>query len=220
MKISNNIPPMQWHQQSKGEEIANSITHGIGVALSIAALVILVVIAAEKNDVWKIVSFSIFGFSLIVLYLSSTLYHSFRKEKIKRFFKLMDHSSIYLLIAGSYTPITLTVMRGVWGWTIFGIIWGLAISGLAFKLLFIGRFKILSVIIYVTMGWIIVFAFKPMLNMVPPGMILWLFIGGASYTLGVVFYAWKTFPYHHAVWHLFVLGGSISHFFGFLLHIA
>lgn len=220
LKTNKEKPPLQWRPQSRGEEIANSITHGIGVAFGIAALVILVVFAAQRGDVWGVVSFSIFGTTLILLYMASTLYHSFRDEKLKRFFKLMDHCSIYLLIAGSYTPIMLTAMRGPWGWTMFGIVWGLAILGVVFKLLFIGRFKVISVIIYLLMGWIIMIAFKPMVASVPPGMIMWLFIGGGCYTLGVVFYAWRTFPYHHAVWHLFVLGGSISHFFGVLFNLA
>ncbi|MDP8207277.1 MAG: hemolysin III family protein [Candidatus Electryonea clarkiae] len=206
--------------QSAGEEIANSVTHGIGAALSVAALVLLVVFASIRGDAWRVVSFSVYGSALICLYLASTLYHAFRNERVKRFFKLMDHSSIYLLIAGTYTPITLTVMRGPWGWTLFGIIWGLAVAGVIFKLIFIGRFRIISVIIYIAMSWLIIIAFKPMVSMVPAGMITWLFIGGACYMLGVVFYVWRIFPYHHAIWHLFVLGGSISHFFGILFHIA
>jgi hemolysin III len=213
-------PHIQWRPQSNGEEIANSITHGVGVAISVAALVLLVVFASQKGDAWKVVSFSIFGATMICLYTASTLYHAFREEKLKRFFKLLDHSSIYLLIAGSYTPITLTVMRGGWGWTMFGIIWGLAIAGVIFKILFIEKFKVLSVIIYVVMGWIVVIAIKPMLTMVPHGMLMWLLIGGLSYTLGVIFYAWRTFPYHHAVWHLFVLGGTISHFLGMLFYLT
>lgn len=211
---------LQWRTQSQGEEIANSITHGIGAMLGIAALVLLVVFAAKRGDAWRVVSFSVYGFTLILLYTMSTLYHAFTGEKVKKFFKIMDHSSIYFLIAGTYTPITLTVMRGAWGWTLFGIIWGLAIVGVLFKVFLINRFRILSVVIYVVMGWMIVIATKPMLMMVPKGMLMWLAIGGLCYTVGVIFYAWRTFPYHHAVWHLFVLGGSISHFFGFLLHIV
>ncbi len=213
-------PPLQWRTQSAGEEIANSISHGIGALIGVAALVLLVVFAAKNGNVWGVVSFSIFGSTLILLYTASTLYHAFRGEKVKRFFKLMDHASIYLLIAGTYTPIMLTVMRGGWGWSLFGIIWGLAILGVLFKVLFIGRFKVVSVLIYLLMGWLIIIAFKPMLAAVPPGFIMWLFIGGGCYTLGVIFYAWRTFPFHHMVWHLFVLGGSISHFFGLLFYIA
>lgn len=207
-------------KQTLGEEIANSVTHGIGAGLSVAALVVLVVFAAKQGDAWDVVSFSIYGASMILLYLASTLYHAFQSEKLKRFFKLLDHSSIYLLIAGTYTPILLLSMRGPWGWSLFGVIWGLALLGIGFKILFLGRFKGVSVTIYLVMGWLIVIAFKPMLAMVPPGMITWLFVGGISYTLGVVFYVWRRIPYHHSVWHLFVLGGSAAHFIGILKYLA
>lgn len=206
--------------QTIGEEIANSITHGIGVGLSVAALVVLVVIAARQGNPWKVVSFSLYGTSLILLYLASTLYHAFQGERTKRFFKLMDHSSIYLLIAGTYTPIMLTVLRGPWGWSLFGVIWGLALLGIGFKLLFIGRFKAVSTIIYLLMGWMITIAVRPMLAAAPSGLLVWLLAGGLSYSLGVIFYAWRAFPYHHSVWHLFVLGGSICHFFGILFYLA
>ncbi len=220
MSSTKEKPALQWRPQSQGEEIANSITHGIGIAIGVAALVLLVVFAARRGDAWAVTSFSIYGASMILLYTASTLYHSFRDEKIKRLFKLFDHASIYLLIAGTYTPILLTMMRGAWGWSLFGVIWGLAIFGVAFKIMFVGRFKVLSVLIYLAMGWMIVVAFKPMLAAVPTGFLIWLMIGGACYTLGVIFYVWRTFPYHHSVWHLFVLGGSISHFFGLLFHVA
>jgi len=188
--------------QTLGEEIANSITHGIGAGLSIAALVILVVLA------------------LILLYLSSTLYHSFVNPKIKNFFRILDHSTIYLLIAGSYTPITLTFMRGPWGWTLFGIVWSIAIGGITVTILLLDKLKALLVLSYVAMGLVIVIAFKPMIQMVPKGMIVWLFIGGACYILGIVFYLWKRLPYHHPIWHVFVLGGSISHFLGILFYLT
>ena len=203
-----------------GEEIANGITHGIGAALSIAALVILVVFASQQGDVWRIVSFSIYGSSLFLLYLASTLYHSFTSEKAKHFFRLLDHSCIFILIAGTYTPPTLIAMRGYGGWTLFTLIWALAITGLIFETLTIGKFKIISVIIYVAMGWVAVFAIRPMMSSLPAGLLAWLLGGGLLYTIGVVFYAWEKMPYHHAVWHLFVLGGSIVHFFGILFHLA
>ena len=206
--------------QSIGEEIANSITHGIGAALSVAGLVLLIVFSSLYGDVWRIVTFSIYGSTLIILYLASTLYHSFTNPKVKQFFKLMDHISIYLLIAGTYTPITLTVMRGPLGWTLFGLIWGMAIAGILSKLFFMGKLEVLSVLFYIAMGWLVVIAIKPMIAMVPAGMIVWLVIGGLSYTIGVIFYALKKMPYHHTVWHLFVLGGSISHFMGILLNIT
>ena len=206
--------------QSLGEEIANSVTHGIGAALSIAALVILVVFASRRGDAWQIVSFSIFGTTLFLLYLASTLYHSFTNQRVKQLFRIFDHSSIYLLIAGTNTPITLISMRGPWGWTLFGIIWAMAIGGIISKIFLMGKFKILSVLFYIAMGWLVVIAIKPMLQMIPNGLIIWLLIGGACYTFGVIFYAWKKLPYHHAIWHLFVLAGSISHFFGMLFNLT
>ena len=207
-------------QQSLGEEIANSITHGIGAALSIAALVLLVVFASKYGDAWRVVSFSIYGSTLFFLYLASTLYHSFAKTRVNKFFKILDHSSIYLLIAGTYTPIALVSMRGPWGWTIFGLIWAMAIGGIISKIFLIGKFKKLSVVLYLAMGWLIIIAIKPMLQMVPEGLIVWLVIGGLCYTLGIIFYAFKKVPYFHFIWHLFVLGGSITHFFGMLLHLT
>ena len=205
---------------SLSEEIANSITHGIGAALSVAALVLLVVFAALRGDAWRIVGFSIFGTSLFVLYLTSTLYHSFTNLKVKRFFRVLDHSVIFILIAGSYTPITLTVLRGPWGWTLFGLIWGLAIFGIVMKITFFDRFNALSLILYILMGWLVVIALKPLLSAAPSGLLIWMGIGGVSYMLGIIFYAWERLPFNHAIWHLFVLGGSISHFFGMLLHLA
>ncbi len=206
--------------QTLGEEIANSITHGIGAALSIAALVILVVLASRRGDAWRIVSFSIYGATLILLYLSSTLYHGVVNPKIKRFFRIMDHLSIYLLIAGSYTPITLVSMRGAWGWTFFGLIWGMAIAGIIITIVFKDKIKPIMILSYVVMGLLIVIAFKPMLLMLPRKMIVCLFIGGAFYILGIIFYLWKKLPYHHPIWHLFVLAGSISHFFGILFYLT
>lgn len=206
--------------QTIGEEIANSITHGLGAVLSTAALVILVVLASKRGDAWRIVSFSIYGATLILLYLSSTLYHSFVNLKVKNFFRILDHLAIYLLIAGSYTPITLVSMRGAWGWTLFGLIWGMAIAGIIISITFKEKLKPIMVLSYVVMGLLIVVAFKPMLLMLPQKMILCLFIGGVFYLLGIIFYLWKRLPYHHPIWHLFVLGGSISHFFGILFYLT
>ncbi|MDD2228869.1 MAG: hemolysin III family protein [Candidatus Cloacimonetes bacterium] len=203
-------------RQSMGEEIANAITHGIGVGLSVAALVILVVFAAHRSDTWKVVSFCIYGATMITLYLASTLYHSFPQPKMKRFFRILDHSSIFLLIAGTYTPITIGTMRGGWGWTLFGIIWGLALAGISLKIFAMGKLKTASIAIYIIMGWIVVIAIKPLLHAAPSSFLIWMLIGGLAYTLGIIFYAAKRLPYHHSVWHLFVLGGSICHFFGML----
>lgn len=196
-----------------GEEIANSITHGIGTLLSIAALVLLIVFAAIKGNAWHVVSFTIFGSSLVLLYLSSTLYHSFSKPKLKNIFARFDHAAIFFLIAGTYTPYLIANMRGVLGWTLFGIIWSLAIGGAVVRSIYVTRFRKLMVVIYVLMGWMFVVAIRTMLKITPADSMWFLFIGGMSYTIGVVFYAWRNLPYGHGIWHLFVLGGSIMHFF-------
>lgn len=206
--------------QKPGEEVANAITHGVGVALSLAGLVILVVMASLFGDVWRVVSFSIYGTTLLLLFLASTLYHSFRSPKVKRVFRILDHSSIYLLIAGTYTPITLVALRGPLGWTFFGLIWGLAIAGIVFKMFLLGKLRIVSALFYIGMGWMVVVAWKPVLNMAPVGLMIWLLAGGVLYTVGTIFYAMRCMPYQHAVWHLFVLGGSIAHFLGILLFLS
>lgn len=204
---------------SHSEEIANSVTHGLGTILSLGGTGVLVVQASISGDPWKIVSASIYGLSLVTLYLMSTLYHSARSARAKHIFKILDHTAIYLLIAGTYTPFTLVSIRGGWGWSLFGVLWGLSIAGIFFKIVWIGRLKKLSLAIYLIMGWLIVIAIKPILTHVPPGGLLWLLAGGCAYTFGVVFYIWKSLPYHHAIWHLFVLGGSICHFFAVLYYV-
>jgi len=201
---------------SLGEEIANSITHGLGMGLGIAGLTVLVVMAALRGTAWHIVSFSIFGVSLILLYTASTFYHSLTHPRAKRVFKILDHSAIFLLIAGTYTPFTLVSLRGPLGWTLFGGIWALAALGIIFKSVFITRFQRASVGVYIFMGWICVLASKAMLQQVPRVSLILLVGGGLSYTVGVVFYLWRRMPFNHAVWHLFVLGGSILHFFAVL----
>ena len=206
--------------QTLAEEIANVVTHGIGAALSVAALVVLVVLASTRGDVWRVVSLSIYGSTLTLLYLCSTLYHAFRDPRIKRYFRLMDHLSIYVLIAGSYTPITLVLMRGAWGWTLFGLIWGMALAGILAKILLFGRLRWVSVAFYLAMGWLIIIAVRPMLQMLPSGLVAWLVAGGLFYTLGVIFYSRKRMRYHHAIWHLFVLAGSLCHFVGLLRYVA
>lgn len=196
-----------------GEEIANGITHGIGAALSIAGLAVLVALAAVYGTVWHIVSFSIFGASLIILYMASTLYHSIQVPQARPVLRIIDHSAIFLLIAGTYTPFLLTALRGSWGWWLFGIVWGIAVLGILFKVFFIGRWEVLSTLAYIGMGWLCVFALKRLVMVVPPAGVIWLIAGGIVYTVGVLFYATRRIPYSHAIWHLFVLGGSICHFF-------
>lgn len=204
---------------SISEEIANAVTHGIGVLLSAAALALLVVYACFFGDVWYIVSFSIYGATLIILYINSTLYHTFQNPKVKSVFRILDHSSIYLLIAGTYTPLALTILRGPIGWRIFGIVWGLALVGIGLKVFFVKKFMILSTLSYILMGWVIVFAFKPLAMALPMPGIIWLVIGGLLYTIGAIFYVIKKLPFNHAIFHLFVLAGSICHFFTVLLYV-
>ncbi|MCF6356385.1 MAG: hemolysin III family protein [Draconibacterium sp.] len=201
---------------SIGEEIFNSITHGIGTLLSIAALVLLVLNAVVKGNVWHIVSFSIFGTTLVLLYLSSTLYHSFTKEKIKNLFARFDHAAIFLLIAGTYTPLLLTVVRGTLGWILFGIIWGVAIAGVVVRSIYLTKFRKLMVGVYVAMGWMFVVAIIPLINNLPGISLLFLLLGGVFYSLGVIFYVWRNLKYGHGIWHLFVLAGSIMHFFSII----
>jgi len=214
MVQSDQIPPYNFR-----EELMNSITHGAGILLSITALVLLIVFSTSGGSVSHVVSCTIFGITLILLYTASTLYHSFRKPKIKQIFKVVDHSCIYLLIAGTYTPFLLVTLRGMLGWTMLGIIWFLAVAGVVFKIFFVHRFKIVSTIAYLLMGWIIVFAIKPLIDSLPSGGIVWLVAGGLAYTLGVIFYAWKKLPFNHAIWHLFVLAGSTCHFFAVTFYV-
>lgn len=207
------------HTYSKGEEIANAITHGIGVVLSIAALVLLIVFSALKGTALHVVSFTIYGSSMVLLYTASTLVHSFPPGRAKNIFEALDHSCIYVFIAGTYTPIVFHMVQGALGWVLFGIVWGLSIAGIIFKSMFASRFMYTSTIIYILMGWCIIFAWKPLTaNLSPEGVRL-LVIGGVLYTVGTIFYVWRKFNYHHAVWHLFVLAGTIVHFFAIILHV-
>lgn len=210
------------HEFTLGEEIANAITHGIGMVLSIAGLVILIVNASLFGTPWHIVSFTLFGVTMVLLYTSSTLVHSLPKGRAKNIFEILDHSSIYFFIAGSYTPPFLFIIVKGWeGWTLFGVIWGgLAIGGTVFKVFFVKKFLMISTLLYVLMGWLIVFVWPPLVNNLHPNGLMLLIIGGVLYTVGgAVFYVWRGFKYHHAIWHLFVLGGSITHFFSVLLYV-
>ena len=201
-----------------GERL-NSISHLVGAALALAALVVLVVFASLQGDPWKIVSFSIYGATLFVLYTLSTLYHSLRGEA-KRIFQKLDHAAIYLLIAGSYTPFTLVTLRGTWGWSLFGVVWGLAILGIVLDSLHRNGPRIYQIIIYLFMGWLVLIALYPLLQNLPLAGLIWLVIGGLCYTGGMIFYALDTKLNHaHGIWHLFVLAGSVSHFFAILLYV-
>ena len=207
------------NKYSSVEEIANGLTHGLGAVLSITALFLLTVLAGRSGDPWRIASVAVYGSTLVILYTSSTLYHLFRKPEIKRVLRYLDHSAIYLLIAGTYTPFTLVTLRGGWGWTLFGLIWGFAACGLVMTASGFGRSRVLASLVYIGMGWLVVIAIKPLLASIPAGGIAWLVAGGLLYTGGVIFYVWKKLPFHHAIWHLFVLGGSVCHFFAVLFYV-
>ncbi|MMZ61034.1 hemolysin-III related [compost metagenome] len=207
------------HTYPRREEIANAITHGIGAFLSVAALVLLIVFSSIKGTAWHVVSFTIYGVSMLLLYTSSTLVHSFKEGKVKDLFEFFDHSSIYIFIAGTYTPFMLVAIRGPLGWSLFGTVWGIALLGVLFKAFFVKRFLFMSTIFYIIMGWLIVIAWGPLTAAVPYSGIVLLVTGGLLYTLGTVFYVWRAFPFHHAIWHLFVLAGSVLHFFAILLYL-
>lgn len=207
------------NKYSLGEEIAHGLTHGIGIVLAIAGLCVLVTFSALYGSAVHVVASSIFGASMIVLYTASTLYHSLPMPETKRIMRVVDHASIYLLIAGTYTPFTLVTLEGAWGWSLFGVVWGLAIVGIIFKLFFTGRFDRLSVAIYVAMGWCGLVAIKPMMAALPT-LGLWLLVaGGLAYTGGVIFYLLERMRYHHAVWHLFVMAGTTLHYFVILFFV-
>ncbi|MCE5262527.1 MAG: hemolysin III family protein [Deltaproteobacteria bacterium] len=203
---------------SLGEEVANSVTHGVGILLSIGGLAVLAAFAARFGDAWHIVSCSVFGATLILMYTASTLYHSIPLSGVKTVLRVIDHSAIFFLIAGTYTPFTLVNLRGPWGWSLFGIVWGIALLGVAFQVTLLRRWRIASVGLYIAMGWVIIVAIRPLLAAMAPAGFTLLLAGGLCYTLGIVFYAWRR-PYHHAIWHLFVLGGSILHYFAILLYV-
>lgn len=204
---------------SKAEEIANSVTHGLGAILSIAGLVVLVVLASVRGTAWHVVGVSVFGGSLIILYSASALYHGLTSPRIKRWFRIMDHSAIFLLIAGTYTPFTLVNLRGPWGWALFGTVWGLAVVGVILQTGVIKRGATASVLLYLAMGWIIVLAVKPLTASVESGGLALLVAGGLFYTVGVIFFAWRSLRFGHAVWHGFVLAGSICHFIAVLRYV-
>jgi len=201
------------------EEKINIITHGLGFLLSIAALVVLIVHASYEGTARHIVSFTIFGASLILLYAASTLYHYSQKPKLRHKLNILDHASIYILIAGTYTPFTLVTLKGWIGWTIFGITWGIAIIGVVFKLFYTGRFDKISTIAYVAMGWVIIFAIKPLVGSLPLEGLYWLLAGGISYTTGAILYSIKKIKYNHAIFHVFVLLGSFSHFMAVYFYV-
>ncbi len=194
------------------EEKINAITHGIGTFFAVIALVVLIIRAYIDGGTWQMVAAVVYGISLVLLYLASTLYHSFTRKRVKDILKFFDHAAIYILIAGNYTPFTLIPLHGTLGWSIFGIVWGLALVGIIFQVFFVKRFRFLSTLCYLLMGWMAVLMVKPLLAVLPVAAIYWLVAGGILYTIGTVFYLDRKIPYNHAVWHLFVIGGSVTHF--------
>ncbi len=210
---------MKFKRYTLGEEIFSSVTHGLGTLLALGGTAVLIVLSAIYSDAWSVVGSAIFGASLIILYCMSTLYHSITNEKAKKFFRIMDHNTIFFLIAGTYTPITISILRGTIGWILFGIVWGAAIIGIILNSIDLERFRKPSVVCYIAMGWVIIFAIQPLLN-VMNSLSLWLLIaGGIFYTVGVIFYAIKKVRYFHSIWHIFTLLGSACHYFSILFAI-
>jgi len=217
--VISNKAPNKPGRYSVAEEIAHATTHGVGLLLSIAGLVLLVVLASIRGDAWHIVSVSIYGSTLVLLYAASTFYHAIHLPRAKKVFRVLDHAAIFLLIAGTYTPFTLVNLRGGWGWSLFGTVWGLAILGVILEAAAGKRVRVLSHILYIGLGWLVAIAVKPLLTSVATGGLLLLVAGGLAYTGGVVFYAWRRLPFNHAIWHVFVLAGSVCHFFAVLLFV-
>jgi hemolysin III len=202
------------------DEIASALTHGLGAAVALAGGAVLITLAAIHGDGWQLAGAIVFGIALLLLYTASTLYHAIQHPVAKGRLKVFDHCAIYLLIAGTYTPFTLVGLRGPWGWGLFAAIWTLAVAGVVFKLFYTGRFKRLSTLVYVAMGWLVLVAFRPMLSSLDGWTIGWLLAGGAFYTLGTFFYHRETLPYAHAIWHLFVIGGSVCHYVAVMAQVV
>ncbi|MGG1911647.1 hemolysin III family protein [Priestia megaterium] len=207
------------HTFTRGEEIANAITHGVGAVLSIVGLTLLIVLSSLEGTPWHVISFTIYGVTMLLLYVSSTLVHSFPEGKVKDLFEIFDHSSIYLFIAGTYTPFLFIAVKGTTGWTLFGIVWGIALAGIVFKAFFVKKFLFISTILYVFMGWMIVFAWDSLTQNIAHQGIVLLVVGGVLYTIGAVFYVWRGFRFHHMIWHMFVLGGTLLHFLAIILYV-
>jgi len=204
--------------QTPFEEKLNAFTHAMGALLGIVALVLLIVFDINKTD-WSLFSVIVYGISIIILFTASTLYHAFKNERRKHYFRIIDHISIYFLIAGTYTPVLLISLEQSLGWTLFWVVWGIAAFGVILKLFFTGRFEIFSTLLYLVMGWLIIFDFSNLSEAIGSNGILFLFAGGLSYTVGIIFYAIQKIPYNHVIWHLFVLSGAICHFFMIFFYV-
>ena len=206
-------------QSKLGDILANAITHGIGAVLAVAGAVYLIA-ASTRGTAWQIVGCAVFATTLVLVYVCSTLYHSLVRTRARHVFQVLDHSAIYLLIAGTYTPFTLVSLRGPVGWVLFGVVWALAVAGVIFKSLAVGRFAVASALVYLFQGWFVVFAARPLVQAIGWHGVMWLGAGGLAYTLGIIFFALDRFPYFHATWHVFVLAGSVAHYFAILFYVV
>ncbi len=205
--------------ETHAEAIANSMTHALGIILSITALIVMTFYSSMQHSTIKIVASVLYGSTLIAMYSASTFYHLFRNPRVKHYLRIMDHSTIYLLIAGTYTPITLISLHGPWGWSLFGVVWSIALFGIIFKFFFVHRFEIISTILYLFMGWLAIIAIEPIMKALPGAALAWIIAGGLAYSIGVIFYLWKKLLFSHTIWHLFVLAGSACHFFAILFYV-
>lgn len=210
---------LKHREATPAEELINSLTHGFGLVLSVIGLLVLVVFAVMRGNAWHIFSCTVFGTTLVLLYLASTLYHGVSSPRLKQIFRMMDHCCIYLLIAGTYTPFTLVILRNNLGWALCGIVWGLALTGILYRILSRQQLQVVMTISYMLLGWMAVVAIKPLLMLAPVAAVIWIMAGGACYTIGVVFFSLEKIRYHHAIWHVFVLGGSLCHYLAVLFYV-
>lgn len=216
--------PVDLHERlvyySEAEELVNRFTHGVGALLSIIGVIVLITLAAEQHDAYRVVSSCIYGGAMVIFYCLSTAYHSVRKPYTRYVFRILDHASIYLMIAGSYTPFGLVTLRGAWGWSLLAVVWGLGTVGAVLKIFTCHRLRFIGPLLYIALGWSVVIAFKPLAAALAANGLFLLFAGGAAYTIGVVFFLWDRLPYNHAIWHLFVLTGSACHFAAIFYYVT
>ena len=204
---------------SDGEEFVNYLTSLVGLAISVVGFIFLIIFSYYYGELIHMLCCAAYGFSMVFMYICSTFYHGSKAGKMKKFFRLMDHSSIFLYIAGSYTPFTLINLKGIWGWSIFSIVWFLAILGIVLRVIFRSKASTITMVLYILMGWTIIVAIKPLVASLPINALILIFTGGLSYTIGLIFYSWNSLPYHHAIWHIFVMIGSFTHFFAVLFYV-
>ncbi len=210
---------MQIDQELLIEEVANSITHGIGLLMSLAGLAALVYLTWTHGSIWHLVGCSVYGVSLVLVYAASTLYHSIQKPQLKHMLRVVDQIAIYLVIAGTYTPFTLINLRGFWGWTLLTLVWALSLFGIGFNIVFVNRYKYVSYGLYLVIGWLAIIAIKPILATMPMGGLVWIVAGGAAYMIGLIFFAWHRLPFNHTIWHIFVMAGSTCHYLAVMFYV-